>query len=167
MWIYGKNVIFNCILNGRKIHKILLTQKNYLELEEFLQKNKIKFLKNLIEICDKKRIDKEFTEDVSHQSIIAKIDQISLLNENEFLVKKFNHKPHILILDQITDPQNIGAIIRSAFAFNFEYVFVDKRHFPVKSHAIFKSSTGYIDNIKLHSYGNLNNLLENLKKIDY
>ena len=54
MWIYGKNVIFNCILNGRKIHKILLTQKNYLELEEFLQKNKIKFLKNLIEICDKK-----------------------------------------------------------------------------------------------------------------
>ncbi|MFT4718653.1 MAG: 23S rRNA (guanosine2251-2'-O)-methyltransferase [Rickettsiales bacterium] len=167
MWIYGKNVIFNCILNGRKVHKILLTQKNHLELEGFLQKNKIKFSKNLIEICDKKRIDKEFTEDVSHQSIIAKIDQISLLNENEFLVKNFNQKPHILILDQITDPQNIGAIIRSAFAFNFEYVFVDKRHFPVKSHAIFKSSTGYIDNIKLHSYGNLNNLLENLKKIDY
>ena len=167
MLIYGKNVIFNRILSGKKIYKILATQKSYLELEKFLQKNQLKFSKKLVEICDKKKIDKEFKSDVSHQSIIAKIYPINLLNENEFLAKKFDQKPNILILDQITDPQNIGAIIRSAFAFNFEYIFVDKRHFPVNSSVIFKSSTGYIDNIKLYSYSNLNNLLGNLKKNDY
>lgn len=167
MLIYGKNVIFNRILTGKKIYKILLTSKNHQELEKFLQKNQLKFPKKLLEICDKKRIDHEFSENISHQSIIAKIDGIDLINEKEFLGKNFDKKPNILILDQITDPQNIGAIIRSAFAFDFHHIFVDKRHFPTKSAAIFKSSTGYIDNIKLYSYSNLNNLLENLKKIDY
>lgn len=169
MWIYGKNTIFNRILTGKKIQKILISDKSNQELQKFLQKNQIKFPKNIIEICDKKRIDREFKEDISHQSIIAKIEPINLLNENEFLGKNFdnNLKPNILILDQITDIGNIGAIIRSAFAFNFEYIFVDKRHFPTKSAAIFKSSTGYIDNIKLYSYNNLNNLLDNLKKINY
>tara|TARA_Y100000389_G_scaffold115529_1_gene112618 strand:- start:7209 stop:7937 length:729 start_codon:yes stop_codon:yes gene_type:complete len=169
MLIYGKNTVFNRILTGKKIKKILVTKKINQELQKFIQQHNIKFPKNIIEICDKKKIDREFKEEVSHQSILAIIEPINLLSENVFLDKNFdsNSKPNILILDQITDPQNIGAIIRSAFAFNFEYIFVDKRHFPIKSAAIFKSSTGYIDNVKLYSYSNLNSLLDSLKKIDY
>ena len=167
MWIYGKNVIFNRILIGKKIQKILITAKIHQELEKFLQKNQIKFPKHLVEICDKRKIDSQFLENVSHQSIIAKIEPINLISENEFLTKNFDKKLNILILDQITDPGNIGAIIRSAFAFDFHYIFVDKRHFPIKSPVIFKSSTGYIDNIKLYSYSNLNNLLDSLKKNNY
>lgn len=169
MWIYGKNTVFNRIKTGKKINKILITNKINQELQKFLQQHNIKFSKKIIEICDKNKIDRQFDEKISHQSIIANIEPINLINENEFLGKDFSKdsKPNILILDQITDPQNIGAIIRSAFAFNFEYIFVSKRNFPVKSAAIFKSSTGYIDNVKLYSYNNINNLLHNLKKIDY
>jgi len=67
MLIYGKNVIFNRILTGKKIHKILLTSKNNQELEQFLQKNQLKFSKKLLEICDKKQIDREFSENISQK----------------------------------------------------------------------------------------------------
>lgn len=167
MWIYGKNVIFNRILTQKKIHQILLTKNSHDELKKFLEFHKLKLSNNIIQICEKKKIEYIIGQDVSHQSIIANIDPINLISENNFLSKNFEKKPNILIFDQINDPQNIGAIIRSAIAFNIEHIFVNKRSFPINSATIFKTSAGYIDNIKLYSYQNLNNLLSDLKNIDY
>ncbi len=78
-----------------------------------------------------------------------------------------NNLPNILILDQITDPQNVGAIMRSALAFDFKKIIITEFNSAKESSAMIKASAGCIDYVDIYSGANLNNLLEELKKIGY
>jgi 23S rRNA (guanosine2251-2'-O)-methyltransferase len=107
--MYGKHAVFAAINNNnRNVEKIYCLEKTFLEF-----KNKLHNFN--AEIVSADFINKKIGAGQPHQGILALVHSVFLNNINE--LDFTNNIDRVVILDQITDPQNIGAIIRSAAAF--------------------------------------------------
>ena len=96
--------------------------------------------------------------------MLVKLLKKNYLNISKVYLKK---KTRLLILDQLTDPQNVGSIIRSAFAFNFDTVCLLKNNSPIETPALIKASAGEIEKIQLLEIGNLVQEIKVLKKKNF
>lgn len=138
----------------------------------FLQNNFLQKLQNKIKIVDINYFNNLFGNNAVHQSIAVLVSPLVILNQLDLLTSlhQIDEKkmlPNILILDQITDPQNVGAIIRSAIAFGFRKIIITEFNSARESSVMIKASAGCIDYAEIFSVTNLNNLLIELKKIGY
>jgi 23S rRNA (guanosine2251-2'-O)-methyltransferase len=172
VFVYGKHPVFSALLNKkRQIHQLLIVRSNEAELREFLQEKKINLNSNLIKIVEKDYFFDLFQTGTTHQGFVLKTSPITLTSSNEFLYQlgkiPKEDRPPLLILDNLTDPQNIGAIIRSSAAFGFKNIIVTARNFPIQSPVIAKASSGVLEVVNLIDAQNLNNFLGELKKLDY
>ena len=68
-----------------------------------------------------------------------------------------------MVLEEVTDPRNIGSIIRSAASFNIDGLIVRERSFPSESKLLYKSSSGCVEHINIFEVSNLNTALKFLK----
>jgi len=173
IWIAGKNPCLTVLKNNsRQIFEIIITKNNYNFIFEFLSNNSLKnHLKN-IKIVENNFFNNIFSIDFVHQGIAIKTNKINIRNQFELLeelnkITQKNYLPDLLILDQITDPQNVGAIIRSAVAFNFKKIIFCERNSAKESSSMIKASAGNIEFAEFYYATNINNLLEKLKKIGY
>ena len=66
-------------------------------------------------------------------------------------------------MEEVTDPRNIGSIIRSAVSFNFDGLIVKERSFPDKSKLLFKSASGGMEHVNIFKVSNINTTLRFLK----
>ena len=162
--IYGKHPVF-LSLKQRKFFKIYTS--NIDELNKFIDKNNIKLPANTIEYKSNKDLDKICTG-VNHQGFIAYVSAKKELHFDDFIsTLSKDNLPRLIILDQLTDPHNIGAIIRTAVAFNIEYVIIPE-HNSLKDYSIIaKASAGMSEMINIIKVINLNNTIEILKKVGY
>lgn len=173
IWIYGKNPVFLALKsNKRLIHEIIISKNQINEVNNFLQNNSLQKLQTKIKIVENGYFNNLFGGNAVHQSIAIKVSPSKIYNQFDLLseLHKINDKnnlPNILILDQITDPQNVGAIMRSALAFDFKKIIITEFNSAKESSAMIKASAGCIDYVDIYSGANLNNLLEELKKIGY
>ena len=85
----------------------------------------------------------------------------------ERVLEKIKKKSILLFLDQITDPQNIGAIIRSALAFNVDAVITTKDNAPNESASLMKATSGAFEIVPYIQVTNLARTLDNIKKHGY
>ena len=69
---------------------------------------------------------------MSHQGIIAEIEQFEEINLKDYLKNNLNENLNFIALEEVTDPRNIGSIIRSAVSFNLDGIIVKERSFPLK-----------------------------------
>ena len=83
----------------------------------------------------------------------------------EFIKKKDNLK--LACLDNVTDPRNIGSIIRSAASFNIDGIIIKDRHFPKESKLMYKAASGCLEHIKIFQVANINSTLKNLKEKNF
>ena len=157
-WIYGKHSVLAALSNPqRKIKTILTTNINNLEINNFTSK---------VKIVNVKQINKLFyPHQVSHQNIAAEIlklpsDNLEKIVEDEICKK-------IIALDGITDPRNIGAIIRSSVAFGVNAIIVKKRNFDTCNPAMYKASCGAIEKIKIIESPNIKDSINFLKKNNF
>ena len=74
---------------------------------------------------------------------------------------------NFIALEEVSDPRNIGSIIRSAVAFNIDGLIVKERSFPSKSKLLYKSASGGTEHINIFKVSNLNNALKYLKTKDF
>ncbi|MFT6106395.1 MAG: 23S rRNA (guanosine2251-2'-O)-methyltransferase [Rickettsiales bacterium] len=172
VFVYGKHPVFSALLNDkRKIYQLLIAKNNEADLNIFLKEKKVNLKSELIKIVEKDYFYDLFPSGATHQGFALKTSPIELISSNQFLdqTKKIDkeNRPPILILDNLTDPQNIGAIIRSSAAFGFLNVAVLSRNFPIQSPIIAKASSGVLEVVNLIDVANLNNFLGELKKLDY
>ncbi len=170
--VFGKHPVFAALLNKkRKVYQILVSKNSEAELKEFIAKNKINCDSNLIRIVDIDSINSVLPLGSTHQGFVLKTSPISLTSYNQFLDKiagiQKENLPPLLILDNLTDPHNIGAIIRSAVAFGFKNIVVNERHFPLSSPVIAKTASGMLEIVDLIAAQNLNNFLADIKKLGY
>ena len=70
---------------------------------------------------------------------------------------------NFIALEDVTDPRNIGSIIRSAVSFNIDGIIVKERSFPSKSKLLYRSASGGIEYINLFKVSNINTTLKFLK----
>lgn len=168
-YIYGKHPTFILLENQkRKIKKIYTS--NFEELIDFIEKNKININKNIIEKKSNQEITKILKEDVNHQGFLAIVSERKNLAIDDFIKNNCinkNNLPKLIILDQLTDPHNIGAIIRTAMAFGVNYIITTKFNSAKDSAIITKTSAGLSEMINIIEVTNLNRTIEELKNIGY
>jgi 23S rRNA (guanosine2251-2'-O)-methyltransferase len=170
--VFGKHPVFAALLNRkRKIYQILVSKNSEAELKKFIADNKFNCDSHLIRIVDNDHINSLLPLGSTHQGFVLKTSPIALTSYNQFLDKiagvEKQNLPPLLILDNLTDPHNIGAIIRSAVAFGFKNIVVNERHFPLSSPIIAKAASGMLEVVDLIAAQNLNNFLLDIKKIGY
>lgn len=121
-------------------------------------------IKNL-QIVDGKKLDDMLPREAVHQGVALECDSLSQPSLQEWLAVA--HNKSVLLLDQVSDPHNVGAILRSAAAFDAGAVIVTDRNAPVESGVMAKAASGALEMIPLIAVGNLAQAIELLKKSGY
>jgi len=158
----GKHSILSAIKNrDRKLHYLLLTQESALFWQEQLQNLNIN-----LDVKIKTKEDLDLINNYQpHQNSILVTEPLERVSLDEFLFtnKKNPELPkRIIIMDQVTDPQNVGAIIRSAYAFKMDGVALSQSNSPDETGSMAKASSGAIEKIKIIQ---LSNMAREIKKL--
>ena len=163
-FIVGKHAVVEALKNPRrKIEKVFLTedaQKNLNRENQSLNlfKNTHVFYKSrreLDNICGR--------DEIAHQGLVAEVEQLDDYSLKDF-VKETNKKNiNFIALEEVTDPRNIGSIIRSAASFNIDGIIVKDRSFPDKSKLLYRSASGGTEHINIFKESNINTSLKYLK----
>ncbi len=167
--VYGFHAITTCIRsNASKVEIIYVNNKRVDKRQKLLlelaTQHKIK-----VELVDENKLNSLVATGQNHQGVIAKAakQQQQTLEELLDTVKNLS-SVIILILDGITDPQNLGAIIRTADCFGVNGIIIPKDNSANSSNeTVAKVSSGAIDNIPLITVNNLNTAIDKLKAREF
>lgn len=163
--IAGKHAVIESLKNpARKVLRVFLTEDS----KKTLNKNNpnLNLLKNVkLFFKTKKELDRLCSKDeISHQGLIAEIEHCEQVNLKDYLKSIENKKKVTLVaLEEVTDPRNIGSIIRSAASFNIDGLIVKERSFPSESKLLYKSASGCMEHIIIFEVSNINTTLKYLK----
>ena len=161
--IYGKHAVFSALSNkNRFIRKILLGNDNK-ELEsQILVRLKEANKEVLLEKIEKKSIEKILGKNVKHQGILMFCKKLKKDNIETLLRRKKNKVG--VLLDKITDPNNVGALYRSANCFNLDFVINLERGSVKETGTLLNTACGAYDNIDTYYANNLVSCIKNFKK---
>ena len=163
--IAGKHAVTEALKNpNRKVLKVLTTEDSKKNLNRDNQDKDL--LKNIkLFYKTKKELDRLCSkEQISHQGLIAEIEHIDDKNLKDYVNHNKNKKNITLIaLEDVTDPRNIGSIVRCATAFNIDGLIVKERSFPSESKLLYKSASGSMEHINIFEVSNINTALKFLK----
>ncbi len=164
-WIWGKHSVFETLVSDSAINRIWCTSEIFSSEKFYILLKDLKLKGVLIEEVSWNRLS-QLTSGASHQGIalqLASSKTISLENLIDFS-KKSSANPIILALDGITDPHNIGAIIRSAEAFDCKGIIIPQRRSAGLTGTVAKVAAGALEHLAVSRVINLNRALEELKR---
>jgi 23S rRNA (guanosine2251-2'-O)-methyltransferase len=119
------------------------------------------------ELIDSKKIDR-LAGHSKHQGFAAEISNLGFLSEKDLIPRLKNlTTSRVLILDSIQDPRNLGACLRSALAFEFKAVIINKDGSSPINEYVFKTSVGAILNLNIFYVTNLSRSINTLKDIGF
>lgn len=155
--LYGRHAVMGALQNPeRRIDKILCTAETADELRKITSKN--------LTIVDRKEIERVLPFEAVHQGFALYCSELPTYSIEEVIEMSDAHENcHILVLDQVTDPQNIGAIIRSAVAFNTLALVLQDKNSPAETGAMVKASAGMIEHMPIARVTNLSRAIDQLK----
>ena len=161
-FIAGRHAVVSALKNPkRRVLKVFLTEdskKNIHKLNP--NRNLLKDVKVFFKT--KKELDKYCrSEDILHQGYVAEIEHLENMELKEFIKDKNNLT--FVCLDEVTDPRNIGSLIRSAASFDIDGLIVKERHFPSESKLLYKSASGCVENLNIFKVSNINTTLKYLR----
>ena len=166
IWIYGTHPTLHALKNPRRtLRRLLVLQKNSVELLAFLEKSVApEILSNLsIDIVPEDEFN-VLPKDVLHQGLALLTSPLKDVFLEDLLEDNPEGPMTLLFLDQITDPHNVGAILRSAAAFEIQGVCVTERHTPGLNSVLTKTASGGLEYTPLITLKNLSHSLDLLKK---
>ena len=161
-FIVGKHAVIEALKNEkRKVLRVFLTEESKKNIHrESPKKNLLKDIK--VYFKNKKELDRYCkNEGILHQGYVAEIDYLDKKELKEFIKEK--NDLTFVCLDEVTDPRNIGSLIRSAASFNIDGLIVKERHFPSESKLMFKSASGCIEHLNIFEVSNINTTLKYLR----
>ena len=161
-FIVGQHAVIEALRNPkRKVLRVFLTEESKKNIHKRSPK------KNILEdvkvyFKTKKELDKYSTkENILHQGYVAEIEHLKKPILKEFIKGKNNIT--FACLDGVTDPRNIGSLIRSATSFDIDGIIIKERNFPSESKLMYKASSGTIEYMNIFEVSNINSTLKNLK----
>ena len=166
--IVGKHAVLEALKNpSRKIERIFVTEDAQKKINRDNQNlnlfKKVNFFyksrKELDNLCGR--------DETAHQGLVAEVEQLEEITLKEFIINNKKKNLNLIALEEVTDPRNIGSIIRSAVAFNMDGIIVKERSFPSKSKLLYKSASGGTEHIKIFKVPNLNTSLKYLKSREF
>lgn len=168
-YIFGIHPLEEAIQKGVKFHRFYLQkleEKNFETMIQYCKNHKINFF-----FVDKKELD-EKSQGGNHQGIVAELlrDTRVIPDLKEYLDRQINDDHNgevILILDRITDQQNLGAIARSAYFFGCRLIISERSHSAPIDAMVHKTSSGASLMVNFHLTEKITNAVEILKKNKY
>ena len=168
-YIVGKHAVIEALKNPkRKVIRVFLTEESKKKINR--ENNNLNLLKDIkVFFKTKKELDKYCTKDqITHQGFVAEVEHLEKIALREFLNNNNNRNNfNFVALDDVTDPRNIGSIIRSAASFNIDGIIVKERSYPSQSKLLYKSASGCTEILNIFEVSNINSALKYLKSKNF
>ena len=166
--IVGKHAVLEALKNPlRKIERVFLTEDAKKKLNK--ENQHLNLFKGInVFYKSKKELDNLCGKDeTANQGLVAEVEQLEEITLKEFIIENTKKNLNLIALEEVTDPRNIGSIIRSAVAFNIDGIIIKERSFPAKSKLMYKSASGGTEHIKIFKVSNINTTLKFLKTKEF
>ena len=165
-FIVGQHAVMEALRNpNRKVLRVFLTEDAKKNIH---RKNPNKNLLEEVKVYfkSKKELDKYSSkEQLMHNGYVAEIEHLNQPELKEFIKEKNNLT--FVCLDEVTDPRNIGSLIRSAASFKIDGIIIKERHFPKESKLMYKSASGCMEHVNIFEVSNINSTLKNLREKNF
>ncbi|MEI9888047.1 MAG: 23S rRNA (guanosine(2251)-2'-O)-methyltransferase RlmB [Rhizomicrobium sp.] len=170
LWLYGHHAVRAALENPKRfVKRAVLTARAAEEIGPKL------LGRARHEITDMAGVSKILPESAVHQGVALLVEPLPRRELDDILGAPRSGAAHqptaarriVLVLDQITDPHNAGAILRSAAAFGVTAVVVQDRHSPPESGVLAKAASGALDIVPVVVAVNIARTLEELGKLDF
>jgi 23S rRNA (guanosine2251-2'-O)-methyltransferase len=152
--LYGLHTVRAALDNPRRKIRRMLVTRNALDRLGLADLDALPFL---VEFVEPRDIDKITGSEAVHQGVLVEAEPLKPKRLAELA-----DTPLVIVLDQVTDPHNVGAIIRSAVAFGAGALVTTSRHSPHESGVLAKSASGALEHIDLIEVKNLADALDEL-----
>ncbi|MEB3701626.1 23S rRNA (guanosine-2'-O-)-methyltransferase RlmB [Candidatus Bealeia paramacronuclearis] len=158
LWIWGTHAVLAALQNEeRSFEKLILTQEVYDEMPEELLK------KCSFQILERREMERVLPAGAVHQGIGLKTKPLPQMAIKDLLVE-LEDDDLLLILDHVTDPHNVGAILRTCAAFNVKALIMTDRNAPPLSGSLAKTASGALERLPVIFVTNLVRTLDTLKR---
>ena len=164
--IVGQHAVIEALRNPkRKVLKVFLTEESKKNIHrKNPKKNVLEDVKVFFK--SKKELDKYTSKDqIMHGGYIAEVEHVDQPDLKEFIKEK--NKLTFVCIDEVTDPRNIGSLIRSAASFNIDGLIIKERQFPSDSKLMYKSASGAMEHLNIFEVANINSTLKNLREKNF
>ena len=167
-WIWGKHSVFESLISDRAINRIWCTSEIFSSEKFYILLKELKSKGVLIEEVSWNRLS-QLTFGAAHQGIALQLACSKTISLEKLINLSKNHSsyPIILALDGLTDPHNVGAIIRSAEAFDCKGIIIPQRRSAGLTGTVAKVAAGALEHLPISRVVNLNRSLEELKRNGY
>lgn len=158
-YIFGKNTVVSLLKTGKRPQRVYLFDKgNYPEIVQLAKSQNVE-----LSFVAKHRLDKMV--DGVHQGVVAEVEDYKYM-ELDVLIKNAKNKL-IVMCDQLEDPHNLGAILRTADATGVDGVIIGKHRSVSLTDTVAKVSTGAINTVPVVQATNMVQALKELKAAGY
>ena len=159
VFLYGLHTVRAALDNReRKIINLSVTQNAFARLDI----GEADALSYPVEFVSPQAIDKILGPDAIHQGVMLETRPLPVRR-----LEALKESPLLLVLDQVTDPHNVGAIMRSAVAFGAGAVITTQRHSPTESGVLAKSASGALELIPYIQVTNLSDAISELHRLGF
>jgi len=165
--VEGRQAVFELLKSRKRVSKLLLAKNikpsDIVErIEALASKQGVR-----IERVDKRQLD-EIAQSMAHQGVVAIVESYKYLSFSELTEgMDIKAKPVLLILDGVTDPQNFGALIRTADGAGVTGIIVSKRRVSPMTAVVHKASAGATAYMKIAQVSNLAYAIDDLKEMGF
>lgn len=155
VYLYGLHTVRAALDNPLRLKKELLATPNALNrLKESGEIGKVS-----VKETTPKDLDRLLGGEAVHQGVALEVDPV-----NRFGLSDIKQLRLVVVLDQLTDPHNVGAILRTACAFGADAVITTARHSPRETGVLAKAASGALDLVPMIEVRNLGDAIEKLKE---
>ncbi len=171
--IYGPHAGREAWLNSaRQVHALFVTEAGLKSFEAVIEGGAAKGLGRPVpSLVSKEALDKMLPMGAVHQGVALSCAPLMEFSAEDLVREaaavEGGGRSVLLMLDQVTDPHNVGAILRSASAFGARGVVMQRKHAPELSGVLAKIATGAVDHMPVAQETNLSRALEDLKEAGY
>jgi 23S rRNA (guanosine2251-2'-O)-methyltransferase len=165
-YLYGKHALTEALLaRPEAIQKVFLSD----EVQKDSELLSLLKIHNLSFSSMKGDVKRDVGSDAVHQGVIAVINSDKLYSSMEGALEQASKKqnPCLVLLDELHDPHNVGAIIRSAVAFGASAILMPKHNQSPVTGVVIKTSVGMVFRIPIVLIGNVNQTIRDLKEKGY
>jgi len=157
--IFGIHAVKAALFNrARPVTSLEMTENALKRLADAVSERKI-----TPQMTTPKALEKRLGSDTVHQGVLLETQALNEPSLEELAIASQTRGP-IVALDQLTDPHNVGAILRSAAVFGAAGLVMTRRHSPALSGVLAKSASGALEHVPVHLAGNLATALRTFKQ---
>ena len=161
-WIYGLHSVRAALENPvRRCHRLVLSENSEKDLATLATARRLN-----VQVTDARALDALLPRGAVHQGVALQADPLPDADIEDLIASALSTSGPLICLDQLNDPHNVGAILRSAAVFGAAGLIMLERHAPHLSGALAKAASGALEVVPIARVTNLARALEEIAKND-